>query len=321
MKNKKFRKSISLPKDFQFFEINKPSSIFQQIYNKNKNSENKIKNNININKTEEFLNIIEDMRLKEEMIETDKDYIIKESRNEAKLNHEISYLIKDNKDKYEKSNFMKIKLDKKIFLNPLEKNENKLFFTKSKSNINILKLPIINNKIKINLPIWNNYSSFKPRDKIFNSEANLIKININDDSVNAYSDDSKKINDSIFTYYSQKIKKKKSGKKSINTFLSPAISRKKKLSKQSSSNTIKTINTFNTINSILKQKRNSSDVDILNDFAGNKKIKKPVIQLLDNINEELKYGENKYKIFFRKNDYGCELSKFKINYLEKHFFQ
>ena len=39
------------------------------------------------------------MRLKEEMIETDKDYIIKESRNEAKLNHEISYLIKDNKDK------------------------------------------------------------------------------------------------------------------------------------------------------------------------------------------------------------------------------
>ena len=81
MKNKKFRKSISLPKDFQFFEINKPSSIFQQIYNKNKNKENKIKNNININKTEEFLNIIEDMRLKEEMIETDKDYIIKESRN------------------------------------------------------------------------------------------------------------------------------------------------------------------------------------------------------------------------------------------------
>ena len=46
------------------------------------------------------------MRLTEEMIETDKDYIIKESRNEAKLNHEISYLIKDNKDKYEKSNFM-----------------------------------------------------------------------------------------------------------------------------------------------------------------------------------------------------------------------
>ena len=216
---------------------------------------------------------------------------------------------------------MKIKLDKKIFLNPLEKKENKLFYTKSKSNINILKLPIINNKIKINLPIWNNYSSFKPLDKIFNSESNLRKISINDDSINAYNDETKKINDSIFTYFSQKIKKKKSRKKSINTFLSPANSRKKKLSKQSSSKTIKTINTINTINSIIKQKRNSSDVDILNDFTENKKIRKPVIQLLDNINKELKSGENKYKIFFRKNDYGCELSKFKINYLEKHFFQ
>ena len=94
--------------------------------------------------------------------------------------------------------------------------------------------------------------------------------------------------------------------------------KQKILSKQSSSTTIKTINV---VNNILKQKRILSNINILSNSNINNKVKKPIIQLLDNINEELKSGENKYKIFFRKNDYGCELSKFKINYLEKHFFQ
>ena len=316
MKNKKFRKSISLPKYFQFFEINKPhSSIFQEICNKNKNNESK--NNINKNRTEEFLNIIEDLRLREEMIETDKDYLIKESRIQAKLNHEMSYLLKNNKDKYEKTNFMKIKLDKKIFLNPLEKNEKKLFFPKSKSNINILKLPIINNKKKFNLSNWNKYNFSKSSNKIFNSEGNLRKIFFYD-SINTYNDESKKINNNSLTLYSKKNEKQKSSKKLKNTFLTPINLKHKILSKQSSSTTIKTINV---VNNILKQKRILSNINILSNSNINNKVKKPIIQLLDNINEELKSGENKYKIFFRKNDYGCELSKFKINYLEKHFFQ
>ena len=251
------------------------------------------------------------------MIETDKDYLIKESRIQAKLNHEMSYLLKNNKDKYEKTNFMKIKLDKKIFLNPLEKNEKKLFFQKSKSNINILKLPIINNKKKFNLSNWNKYNSSKSSNKIFNSEGNLRKIFFYD-SINTYNDESKKINNNSLTLYSKKNEKQKSSKKLKNIFLTPINLKQKILSKQSSSTTIKTINV---VNNILKQKRILSNINILSNSNINNKVKKPIIQLLDNINEELKSGENKYKIFFRKNDYGCELSKFKINYLEKHFFQ
>ena len=90
MINKKYRKSISLPKDFHFFDLNKPSSIFQEIYYKTRNNDNK--NKLNSNKTEEFLNVIEDMRLREELIETDQDYIKKESRKEVKLNQEMLFI-------------------------------------------------------------------------------------------------------------------------------------------------------------------------------------------------------------------------------------
>ena len=309
MRKKKYSKSISLPKYFRFLDINKPSSIFQEIYSKTKRNDIRKNTKLTINKTEEFLNIIEDMRLREEMIETDKDYLIKESRKEIKFNQEMLYLFGNKPINYKKAkNLGKIKLDKKIFLNPLEKKEKNHIFCKSKSNENILKLPMINKKKNFKLLLTNNNNKCYPENKIFNSEGNSRKLSLLDDSgLNTNNDDSKK-NDSIFTYYSQKNKKKKN----INSFLSSSSSRNIKIRKQSSSMTV---------NSLFKKNKNSSDVDILNDFTINKKIKKPVIHLLNNINEELKTDEIKHKLYFRKNDYGCELSKFKIKYLEKHFFQ
>lgn len=309
MNLRKMRKSISLPRDLRFFELNKPTSIFQEIYNKIRKDENK--NNLNINKTEEFLNIIENMRLKEEMIETEKDYIIKESRKEVRLNQELEYLYGKKRENYKKTkNFGKIKLDKKIFLNPLEKKEKNHLFSKCKSNVNILKLPIITNyNNNSNAPVWKNKSVFKEKNKIFNSDANLRKISFNEDSMN----DSKKINDSNVTYHCQKNKNiRSSKKKQINAFLNTSTSRHHKVNKQPTSRTI---------NSIFIRNQNSLDIDILNAFTINKKIKMPVIYMLDNINEELKSDEIKHKKYFKKHDYGCELSKFKINYLEKHFFQ
>ena len=314
MINKKYRKSISLPKDFHFFDLNKPSSIFQEIYYKTRNNDNK--NKLNSNKTEEFLNVIEDMRLREELIETDQDYIIKESRKEVKLNQEMLFLFGKKKINTKKEKILgKIKLDKKIFLNPLEKKEKQQFFCKSKSNVNILKLPIINNKTKIKILLTNNnnYSLYKPNIKIFNSEGNSLKANLFDDSgANTNNEESKRYN-SNFSYYSQKNKKKTKNKKNkINSFLSTPCSRNSNLRIQPSSKTISTN---------FKKRKISSDLDILNDFILKKKIKKPIIYLLNNINDELKYDEMKHKFFFRNNDYGCELSKFKIKYLEKHYFQ
>ena len=54
-------------------------------------------------------------------------------------------------------------------------------------------------------------------------------------------------------------------------------------------------NSSKTINTIFKKRKISSDLDILNDFTLNKKIKKPTIYLLDNTNDELKNDEMKLK--------------------------
>ena len=65
----------------------------------------------------------------------------------------------------------------------------------------------------------------------------------------------------------------------------------------------------------------SSDIDKLNDSAVNKGNKRPVINSLKKNNLELKLDEKKHKKYFRINDHGCEFSKFKIYFLEKHFFK
>ena len=308
MRNRRIQKSITLLKGFTFFEPNNPSSIFQDIYNKTKKNENQ--NFTNINKTDEFLNLIENMRLKEEMVENENDYIIKESRKEIKFNEEMLYLFGRNRSNRKKSKrAFKIKLDKKIFLNPLEKKEKKHLFTRSKSNANILKLPIITKKNHLFLK---NLNSFKPKNKNFNSEVNILKLNLNDSDTNSINDNSRKLLNNNFTHYFQNNKNKsRNENKKINSFLTTSNSRNFKSVKNSSRK----------VSNISNQNKIFWDIDILNDFTIKKKIKKPLINLLDNINEELKSDAIKHKIYFRKNDYGCELSKFKINYLEKHFFQ
>ena len=198
-------KSTKNPKDAKLPEINHYSSIFQLLYNKNFKNEYKT-NNLKTNKTEEFLNIIENMRLDEEMVETDKDYLIKESRKEVKINQELIYLFGKRRGKHKKtSNLGEIKLDKKIFLNPCEKkNERKYLFSnyKSKSNVNILKLPIINKnsnnkKLQISNTISRNNNNFRPSQykRLFLSEGNSPKVSFNESgsNTNTNDEDSKKI--------------------------------------------------------------------------------------------------------------------------------
>ena len=301
---KLFKKSLSYPKNIKVLGTNDSSSIFQDIFQKFFKNQNK--NNLNINKEKDFLDVIEDMRLREEMIENEKDFIIKESRREVKLNKEILYLYGKKGGAHKKpKKYINFKLDKKLFLNPLEKSENKYNFIKSKNGLNILRLPIINKKP------YNSNSLFE-NNALFNSMGNSRKISFND-SMNTNCDETKKNNDSYSNLCSNKKNKNKSMKKNKYSFLSLSTPRNLKLNRQSSS---KTIN-----NNIFKSYKNFSDLNALNKFVSNKKYKKKVIHILDNIDEELKSDEKKHKIYFRNNDYGCELSKFKINYLEKYFFQ
>mgnify|MGYP006873137664 CR=1 FL=1 len=309
MKIKKLKKSLSLPRNMEMLGQNNSSSIFQDIYNRTVKKENNIQN-FSENKTEQFLNIIENMRLREEMIETEKDYIIKESRKEIKLNKEMLYLFGKRRGNYKKTTkkFGKIKLDKNIFINPLEKKEDNNFtISKGKNKINLLRLPIITKGIY-------NIKSISQDNKLFNSEGNIPnirKISFND-SINTNIDESKKINESNSTFnYNKKDKKVKLLKRNKNSFLNTSTPRRPKNKHIS----------YKSMNTILKNYSKFSEGKSRNDFAVNIPGKKNVISLLDNINNELKSDEKKHEIYFRKNDYGCGLSKVKINYLEKYFFQ
>ena len=83
------KKSFSLPRNMQIISQNNSSITFKEIYNRATKKENYNINNFSGYQAEQFLKMIENMRLKEEM----NDYIIKESKKEVRLNQEILYLI------------------------------------------------------------------------------------------------------------------------------------------------------------------------------------------------------------------------------------
>lgn len=300
MKNKILKKSLSLPRNIQLINQNNSSNTFKEIYNRAVKKENYKINNFSGNKAEQFLNMIENMRLREEMNESEKDYIIKESKNEVRLNQEMLYLFGKRRPDYKKTTkkLGKIKLDKNIFINPLERKEN-INFTKSQNKKKILlKLPIINKRVY-------NMKSIIQDNKLFNSEENCRKISFNDSS-NTNIDVSKKNNESNSTLCLNK-----NNKSNKTPFLNLSTPKKLK-NKQSSCKTLAVVLKNNSLFSGHKSR---------NKFSVNKTSKKNVINLLDCIKNELIIDEKKHKIYFRKYDYGCELSKFKISYLEKNFFK
>jgi hypothetical protein len=295
MKNKMIKKSLSLPRNVQLLNQKNSSSLFKQIYNRAKKKENYNINNFSGYQAEQFLKMIENMRLKEEM----NDYIIKESKKEVRLNQEILDLFGKRKPDYKKTTkkLGKIKLDRNIFLNPLEIKE-KRNFTKSQNKKKILlKLPIINKRVY-------NLKSKIQDNKFFNSEENNTKVSFNDSS-NSNIDESKKNNESKSILYLNK-----NNKNNKNHFLNLSTPRKLK-NKQSSCKTLAVV---------LKNNSLFSGHKYRNIFSANKTDKKNVMNLLESIKNDLITDEKKHKIYFRKNDYGCELSRFKISYLEKNFF-
>ncbi len=299
MKNKMLKKSLSLPRNEQLINHNNSSRAFKDIINKVIKKENYI-NNFGENKAEQFLNMIENMRLREEMKESEKDYIIKESKKEVRLNQEMIYLFGKRRPDYKKTTkkLGKIKVDKNIFINPLERKENRNF-TKSQNKKKILlKLPIINKRIY-------NMKSIIHDHKFFNSEENSRKISFSDSS-NTNMDESKKNNES-----NSILSLNKKSKNNKNPFLNLSTPKGLK-NKQSSCKALAVVLKNNSLFSNHKSR---------NKFSINKTDKRNVINLLDNINNELLLDEKKHKKYFLKHDYGCELSKFKISYLEKNFFK
>lgn len=295
MRNKTLKKSFSLPRNMQLINQNNSSITFKEIYNRATKKENYNINNFSGYQAEQFLKMIENMRLKEEM----NDYIIKESKKEVRLNQEILDLFGKRKPDYKKTTkkLGKIKLDRNIFLNPLEIKE-KRNFTKSQNKKKILlKLPIINKRVY-------NLKSIIQDNKFFNSEENNTKVSFNDSS-NSNIDESKKNNESKSTLYLNK-----NNKNNKNHFLNLSTPRKLK-NKQSSCKTLAVV---------LKNNSLFSGHKYRNKFSANKTDKKNVMNLLESIKNDLITDEKKHKIYFRKNDYGCELSRFKISYLEKNFF-
>jgi hypothetical protein len=297
MKNKMLKKSLSLPRNMQLLNQNDSSSIFKEIYNRATKKENYNINNFSGNKGEQFLNMIGNMRLREDLIESENDYILKESKNEVRLNQEMLYLFGKRRPDYKKTTkkLGKIKLDKNLFINPLEKKENRNFTKSQNKNKILLKLPIINKRAY-------NMKSIIQDNKLFNSEENCRKTCFNDSS-NINIDESKKNNESKSALCLNKNNK--------NPILNLSTPRKVK-NKQTSCKTLAVL---------LKKNSLFSEHKSRNKFSVNKTSKTNVINLLNRIKNELITDEKKHKIYFRKHDYGCELSKNKISYLEKNFFK
>jgi hypothetical protein len=241
--------------------------------------------------------MIENMRLREDLNESEKEFIIKESKKELRFNQEMLYLFGKRRPDYKKTTkkLGKIKLDKNIFINPLEKKENRNFTKSQNKNKILLKLPIINKRVY-------NMKSIIQDNKLFNSEENCRKTCFNDSS-NINIDESKKNNESKSALCLNKNNK--------NPILNLSTPRKVK-NKQSSCKTLAVL---------LKKNSLFSEHKSRNKFSVNKTSKTNVINLLNTIKNELITDEKKHKIYFRKHDYGCELSKYKISYLEKNFFK
>ena len=41
---------------------------------------------------------------------------------------------------------------------------------------------------------------------------------------------------------------------------------------------------------------------------------------LDNLKSQIRYNQRRHRLYFRSNDYGCELSRDKYHYITKKFF-
>ena len=314
-------------KKFKFYELENSSSTFQNIISKYRKKRKRQKEKKNIAAS------IEKARYKAERLETENEYIMKELRNNIKLEQELIALFGPRAKKHynDIDNITKkftSKINKYDFFNPKEMKRIKEV---KKNNNKTLK-----NKI-VSLPELNNII-FKGRKNVFSptimsknktSFFNIYSKNLR--SLNTSSSNSTKFKSFYTTATNMRKKKKYINFKPYNTF------------DANDNHNINNIENYRTHpNRIMKNKKKYFNTEnenfgaknelsnkyfsmntTLHDNKTNYDLNINKIAYLDNlskINKQFMSKEKRIINHFRNNDYGCNFFKLQFRYLSKKYF-
>ena len=122
------------------------TKTFKKLIEKHCKEEKMRNRKIFLNKTDEFFNSLNNIFFKEEIKESDGDYICKEIKKQNKKNQELIYKYGKNAKKNLTFSREPISFDKKLLYNPLKSYKNPIryafFYSKNKEN-KFLTLPCI----------------------------------------------------------------------------------------------------------------------------------------------------------------------------------
>ena len=295
------------------FNITNATKTFKKLLEKNRKDEQFRNKKIYYHKTDELFDSLNNVFFKEEIKETDFDYIFREIKNQIKINQTLVDLYGINAPKkilpYTRE---PIRFDKKLLFNPLKNNDNNhiryaSFNSKNKEE-RFLNLPrILKNKIRILNDRENSEKIIL--NKKLESNKDVIKENKSEIKFNNI-----KIERSYFNDVNNTFNNENAPIKSYNFF-------------SKTNNNILNLNNNNANNNSTFTGANKSSLTFGNKSSftvGNRSNysfdRSEYLLTLDNLKGQLRHNQRRQKLYFNSNDYGCELSKNKYNYITKKFF-
>lgn len=292
--------------DVNSFNISNATKTFKKLVEKNKREE-KLKNKkIYYNKTDEFFSLLNNVFFKEEIKETDLDYIFREIKNQNKINQNLVDQYGINAPKkilpYTRE---PVRFDKKLLFNPLKANneQNQIrypsFNAKNKEE-RTLNLPcILNSNIKIVGSSRRDSEKSLLIKKLESTKDNNTK---SSSKFNNIKTESSYFNDK-YNYNNTICNERYIPTKSYNYFTKT----NNNLLNLNSNNS----NTFTFGNKSCSTVGNKSNMSF---------DKSEYLLTLDNLKSQIRYNQRRHRLYFRSNDYGCELSRDKYHYITKKFF-
>ena len=293
------------------FNMSSATKTFKKLIEKH-NKEEKMRNRkIFLNQTDEFFHSLNNAFFKEEIKETDGDYIFREIKKQNKKNQDLIY-------KYGINSLKKsipftrdpVCFDKKMLFNPLKSSDNKpiryaSFYSKNKED-KFLTLPCI---LKKNRKIINIRDSQKNllMKKLVSKDSNkyIYKDSKNIEKSNNIKTESSFFNDNNYnnTYNNERYVPIK-----YYNFFSKTNN--KLLNLNSNGNNSSTTFSFG----------NKSNANIRGDKTTSSFDKHEYLLTLDNLKAQIRHNQVRHKFYFNSYDYGCELSKRKYKYITNKFF-
>ena len=310
------------------FNMNRATNTFRKLMERNAKEKQLQNKKINHNKTQAFLDSLDDVFFKAQLKQRDEDYLLGEIKLRKKIEQNMINMYGRNA-KYKSIAYINepSKFNKNLLVNPLKDDKYKnlrfnSFRGENKNEKKIILPTIINTSIKI---LNKNESTEKELIKDKKENDNSIENKIeNDNKSNNNSNKSNNNNKKEENEISQNINSKielnnLKNENSINN------------SNNSNNNSINNIDIYKPNNSNkLFHKINShffnlnSNRNISSMTLGNK----PNISFdtneyfstIDNLNYNAKKNEKRHLRYFNMNDYGCSLFKDKYSYISTHYF-